>query len=540
MRSPFTVQPLEGRHASSFDAVLASATAGRYPPVPMPRRDVSLQRLAVRILFAMALGLSIVFAAELAIDLARSDVPWSHLGATSNRGQSLASTVSRAFNNLTAMVLTFIALAVPLTANMYTPKLIEIFVRDKVNIAAMLFFAGMGAHAVFGQAVMYEQWHPAAMYTALWVSGVVGFIVLIPYYFYVLAFLNPVTIIRRVTDAILHEFDDIAAHRRDAPEARRRLNQEILNFGNVILRAVDRADRDVSLDAIRGLQRAVVRYGEIKPSLDAAWFDAEPALFTGQSRDAIGYVMRDRVWVEQKCLHQLLLAYSAALTKMPDALSEISGVNRRVAETAQGRGDEKVVLLCVRYFNTFLREAVKKRDVHAVYDVYSQYTFLAKGLLDATPDVVLAIARHFLFYAGLARAQGTAFVHELAACDLCSLVEAAYAAQSARRADLLAVFLEIEPDGSGARIAKAQASLAACFDARGLAAERDAVVSSIARSGLPQIAAARREIAATVDPMFWEVTDRQTNLDWLEPKRREAALAALDDAARKCGGGGAP
>src|SRR5262245_44995983 len=286
----------------------------------MGGRDVSLQRLAVRILFAMTLGLSLVFAAELAVDLARSNVPWSALSATSSRGQSLASTVSRAFNNLTAMVLTFIALAVPITANMYTPKLIEIFVRDKVNIAAMVFFAGMGAHAVFGQAVMYEQWHPSAMYTVLWSSGVLGFVVLIPYYFYVLAFLNPATIIRRVTDAILVEFDELSVRLRPLPEARRRLDQEILNLGNVILRAVDRADRDVTLDAIRGLQRAVVRYGELKPSLDAEWFNVEHVLFTGSSRAAVGYIVRDRVWVEQKCLHQLYLAYSSALAKMPDAL----------------------------------------------------------------------------------------------------------------------------------------------------------------------------------------------------------------------------
>jgi len=496
-----------------------------------------MQRLAVRILFAMTLGLSLVFAAELAIDLARSDVPWSELATTSNRGQALASTVSRAFNNLTAMVLTFIALAVPITANMYTPKLVEIFVRDKVNIAAMVFFAGMGAHAVFGQAVMYEQWHPTAMYTVLWVSGVLGFVVLIPYYFYVLAFLNPATIIRRVTDAILTEFDAIRARVRPAPEARRRLDQEILNLGNVILRALDRADRDVSLDAIHGLQRAVVRYGEIKPSLDSAWFDVEPALFTGSSRAAISYIVRDRVWVEQKCLHQLLLAYSSALAKMPDALSAISGVNRRVAEAAQGRGDVKVVALCVRYFNTFLREAVKKRDVHAVYDVYSQYTSLARDLLREGPDEALAIARYFLYYADVARGQGTAFVHELAAYDLGALVEAAYEAKSARRADLLGVFLEIEPDGSGARIAKAQAALAAYFELTDNTLERASVIAAIARSGGPQIAVARREIAGTVDPVFFEVTDRQTNLDWLEPPRREAALRALDEAAGRRGDG---
>jgi len=246
------------------------------------------------------------------------------------------------------------------------------------------------------------------------------------------------------------------------------------------------------------------------------------------------------VWVEQKCLHQLLLAYSSALAKMPDALSAISGVNLRVAEAALGRGDGRVVALCVRYFNTFLREAVKKRDVHAVYDVYSQYASLAKDLLGPSPDEALAIARHFRYYADVARGQGTAFVHELAAYDLAALAEAAWEANSARRTELLAVFLEVEPDGSGARIAKAQATLAAYFDAKGCTAERDSVVAAMTRSPESQIQVARREIAETVDPVFWEVTDRQTNLDWLEPTRRAGALRALDAAAAHKRGGTRP
>src|SRR5206468_4033296 len=104
--------------------------------------------------------------------------------------------------------------------NMYTPKLVEIFVRDKIYIAAMIFFAVMGAHAVFAQAVMFEQWSPAPayLYSTLWISGVIGFAVLIPYYFYVLEFLNPITIIRRVVDVIFREFRDIEKGARPAPQ----------------------------------------------------------------------------------------------------------------------------------------------------------------------------------------------------------------------------------------------------------------------------------------------------------------------------------
>jgi hypothetical protein len=488
----------------------------------MARTDISLERLGVRILFGMSFGLAVFFGAELAFDLTRTHVPWHDLAATPRAGAALASTVSRAFNNLTSMVLTFIALAVPITANMYTPKLIDIFVRDKVNIAAMVFFAGMGAHAVFGQAMMYDQWAPVSIYWALWLSGVVGFTVLIPYYFYVLGFLNPVTIIRRVTELIFREFDMIVAGVRPLPEARRRLDQEILTLGNVILRAIDRTDRDVSLDAIHGLQHTIMRYALVKPQLAPEWFEADAALFTGNSRDAIGYIVKDRIWVEQKCLHQLRLAYSASLAKMPDAISAVSGVNRRIAVHAKKHGDDGVLRLAVRYFNTFLREAVNRKDVHAIYDVYSQYTFLAKELLATGPDTALQIARHFKYYAEFARWQGMPFIYELAAFDLVGIVEAAYDEKAATRAEILKVFLEFESEKASVRLTKSQVLLAAYFAGKGMEAERAAVLQAVLRASAAHIDEARRSMLETEDPVFWEVTDRQKNLDHVAPERRPA------------------
>jgi len=497
------------------------------------RADVPLERLGVRILIGMSIGLATFFAAEFAADLARSPVPWSDLHATSRAGQALASCVSRAQNNLTVMVLTFIALAVPLTANMYTPKLIEIFVRDKLNIAAMCFYAAMGAHAQFAQAAMYDQWNPVILYHSLWISGVVGFTLLVPYYFYVLSFLNPVRIIQRVTERLVEEFDvDVAAAHPDA-DARRRVDQRILNLGNVILRAVDRADRDVSLHAISALERAIVHYVDVKPRLPAEWFATEPELFTGHSADAVSYVVKDRVWVEQKCLHQLFLAYSASLSKMPDAISAISSVNLRVALHARNVGDERLAALCVRYFNTFLREAVKRKDIHAIYDVNSQYHALARSFLAGDAATAAEIAKHCQYYAEFARWQGMPFIYELAAYDLVDLVDAAYESGSSARRDLLDRFLSFETDHASVRLVKAQALLAGALRERKLAAEATLVETAIARADVDLIEKARRELLATTDAVFWEVTDRQRNLDYVPPDRRAAVKQVLDDAARR-------
>jgi hypothetical protein len=499
----------------------------------MAKKDLSIDRLAVRLLIGISAGLALLFLTELAIDLSRSNVPWSELAASARAGQAMASCVSRAMNNLTAMVLTFIALAVPITANMYTPKLVEIFIRDRINLCAVVFFASMGAHALFAQGMMFDQWAPLTLYTVTWLSGVVGFAVLIPYYFYVLAFLNPVTIIRRVTDLIFREFDEIAAGVRPMPEARKRLDQEILNLGNVILRAIDRTDRDVSLDAIHALQRTVMRYGDISKKLPDAWFEVERDLFTGHSRDAIGVIVKERIWVEQKCLHQLMLAYTASLAKMPDAISAVSSVMRRIALHAKMDGHDQLLALSVRYFNTYLREAVKKKDVHAIYDVYSQYSFLAKELLTDRPAVALAIARHFKYYAEFARWQGMQFIYELAAFDLVTIVEAAYESKAACRGELLDVFLSFEGDKNALRLTKSQIVLAAFLADLSLAPESARVADAIQRAGAEQIEAARRDLTSTEDPVFWEVTDRQINLDFVVPERRASVARVLEEAAAR-------
>ncbi len=499
--------------------------------------DAGLLRLAVRLLVWLCGGLLALFGVELLLELWRSDVPWSELAATSHRGQALASTVSRAINNLTAMVLTFIALAVPLTANMYTPKLIEIFVRDRVNLGAMLYFAAMGAHAVFCQAFMYEQWAPTLLYTVLWVSGVVGFAVLIPYYVYVLHFLNPTTIVGRVTDMIVREFEEIRAGRRTMPVARARLDQLILNLGNVILRAADRADRDVTLHAIYGLQSAVTRYSEVVDDLPPEWFGVEPALFPGASREALGFIVRERTWVEHKCLHQLLLAFTASLAKMPDAVSAISAVSRRVATHALRRDNDRVLGLCIRFFNTFLREAIKRRDTHAITDVFGQYTFLAMELCATRPERTLAVARHFKYYAEFARWQGMPFVFELVANDLREIVERAYAA-GASAEPLLDLFLTFRAEKASARLPKSQAHLAAWLAQHGHAEEAARVARALAAAGPEQLQAAREQLQDAEDPMFWEVTQSQRNLDYLEPRLRAEVLRVLDEALAARGGAG--
>src|ERR1041384_4075356 len=59
------------------------------------------------------------------------------------------SPMARAYNNVLAMLIATIGLALPLTANMHTPKLIEMFLRDRINRYVLSFMALGAAHVLW-------------------------------------------------------------------------------------------------------------------------------------------------------------------------------------------------------------------------------------------------------------------------------------------------------------------------------------------------------------------------------------------------------
>jgi hypothetical protein len=297
----------------------------------------------------------------------------------------------------------------------------------------------------------------------------------------------------------------------------------------VILRAVDRADRDVAIDAITALETATEAYGYAKRTATAEWFEVEQGLFPGLSRDAIQILRRDRTWVEQRALSQLHLAFVASLAKMQDAISAISLVVRRIAVAAKGRDDDAVIGLAIRYHNTFLRAATARRDLHALFDVFYEVRQLAVELLPSKPERSAEIARHLRYYSDLARQQGLGFVCELGASEVATIAEAAFEANAPTARTILDELRAFRAEDATVRLAKAEAVLAAYFEAKGLAAEHAAMLADLEATPPERLVAARRDLAATTDPVFWEVTDRQTNHDYVAPERRAAVLRILDE-----------
>lgn len=500
-------------------------------------------RFSIPLVLGIFLLLHAIFAAELYIDLLRGSRQaslsvvdlWRALDGSAAMARASGTTISRAYNVMVSMVLTSIALAIPLTANMYTPKLIEIFIKDKVNIAVLTFFVLSSAQAIWSTQATWDQGplrDLGGVYprTSLWVafeSITLGWSILIPYFYYVFRFLNPTNIIARVSGLVIERFERIPREEgADFGQAQRDLEQQIFHLGNVILRAIDRADRDVTLDAIRALKRVLILYQREKHRLPAGWFAAADDLFVGLSSEAIEVIRAERIWVEQACLHQLMLAFNASLAKMQDAISAISDVNREIALHAEAQADQGALKLGIRYFNTFLREAVKRKDVHAIFDVLYQYRELGRDLFRAHPALALEIGRHMKYYADFARLSGLQFIYELACYDLESMVEWAFEQQAPVARELLELLLAFDAPPPSVRLTKAKLIAGGFFRERGLADEEALVRRSLAAAPKEVVEQALRDLEGTKNPIFWEVTDRQTNIDYVDEVRKRS-IAAL-------------
>jgi len=444
----------------------------------------------------------------------------------------LANTLARTGVALISAVLACLFLAIPLTANNYTPQLIELFARSWTNRLVLGLFTLSAAYAVWLNGLMREATVPRLHLLVGLALVITTLATLLPYLFYVLHSLDPEAIIGRVAALVTAAMEHDG---RGPVEVRQRhLAWRIHQLGNIALRAVERGDRDVALAAVEAVERCGHAYLAVKPRHPAAWFEVGRDHFPGLGREALALVNASGTWVERELLGQLGHTFDTALVRMGDVVSAIGRVNRRLAAAASVADDTAALDLAIRAFNNLLREAVKGGHIHALYDLLYQLRLLAIALWQRHPNRTVAIARHLTTYGTMAADRGLPFAQELAAYDLAAIAEAGVEAGAPEAESVVSVLLSMESPQPTAETPPATPAMvrARLLLAAALAHHHaDALVTRLQASLSPLpaalIEAQARHLLAQDDPWFWEITDRQQNLDYLPPERRDHLEAVV-------------
>jgi hypothetical protein len=451
-----------------------------------------------------------------------------------------AGTVQAVYGLLEAMVgilavaLTVISILVELAATRYTPRITEIFLRDRVNITILCFFV-LTTVLVFWVSLSLSAGHsgtyPQAMVLTVELGVSISLLALLPYFAYVFEFLSPHQLVRRIALDAVTSLERLA---RGGPVDRTHaeVGQAIEYLGDIALKSVQNQDKDIATDAVLVLGQVLEAHLKVKGSLPASWFDVDRLLedsdFVAFHREVLRSLGPRRTWLEMKALLQLQATYNESTHGMREVAHLVAIQVRQLTVMAAEAGDEHALVLGTRFLNTFMRSAINARDVRTAYNLFNEYRLLCRGLLGTSQQARLVEVAGFMkTYGQLAFHANLKFILETAAFDLGRLLEDVHDAGAPEHPALLRIFLDVDREAAGEvqehalrGVRKAQVKLATYYLERGEIDLARRIQQDMRHEDRDRLLSIRREIEQTTEREFWEISDRGVNFDYLSPGRR--------------------
>lgn len=434
--------------------------------------------------------------------------------------------VSRAVTTALAAIVMAIAIAVPLTANIYTPRLIESFITDKVSMWVLGFLVITNIYVCWAA---YFSDGTVATILISHILTTICLLMLIPYFFHIFRLLHPINIKTHVLKDAISLIRKSTRDNIGLRRARKSLFARIEQLSNITVKSIERADREIALEYVWSFYEILNTYSHEKKRLRDVWFLVDQDVFMVLSDEARQEIADNRTMVEAKCLKQLDLIYNSAIPNMRDVVIACARISRMVSTRAASVGDVHVVRLCIEFFNTFIREGLNKRDTKSIYIVLYHYRLMAEELLNFYPDLIEDISRYFMYYADVSIQMSMPGVVEIVANDLARLNQAAYDKRISNIDKLLATFMELldrfcaedVPADAIVSVRKTQAILASYYLLKGAQQFANLIAERMKCGPVEQLSRAESELLNVREKKFWEITDRRTNFYYVDEKQRE-------------------
>lgn len=448
--------------------------------------------------------------------------------------------VQNALGNLPEVVvavlgiaITVVSIILQLSATRYTPRVTEMFFRDRTNLLVLSIFVITSIHCIWVTFAVHHNFFPPILVISTIVLMTAVVLILIPYFAYVFAFLDPERVVKRLEEQAVKK---AVRSRTKIPRSVRQghVLSNIEQLADIAVNAISQKDRTIASRSVDALKDLVTSYLDNKVSLDDKWFRAGRELlrnpdFLVMAQEHLQKLEADHVWLEWKILRQYQAIFNDAINRMRD-IGQLIAINTRyIGEEALKHRDDKILGLSLKFFNTYLRAALNNRDVRTAYNVLHQYRQLAEAILrKGSGDEIVDVVGYFRYYGQTANQLGLSFITETAANDLCQLCEAAYQVNFKDQKRLLDTFLDVdkvpeneEEDRALRGVRKAQIKLATYYLDMGADELARYIFEDMESERSERLQSIREEMLSVIERDFWEVSDRGVNFDYLEPSRRE-------------------
>lgn len=479
----------------------------------------------------IAIALLVFFASRVVDLIGTQGTLFGHLLLQDGDGiEQTVGNIAQALPGVLGLVITVVAIVVQLAAQRYTPKLIDLFVVNRVNISYFLLMIVGTTYCIILAFVAKDEVVPYWGAVLLLVFTVLILALLAPYFAYVFRFLTPDNIIRIIRKNAKTAMDRVNGKTRPAELVK--LQTDVANsmeqISDIALAAVSQMDRNVALLSIRSLRDVMVDHLLVKRKMPRRWYIPQKEHFPAISTDFLHEIAVSRTWVEVKGFMDLELIFKMAIKEMPDGVSAIANSTKLIGLYAIRLHDMQVLANVVQFFNTFLRHAVNDRNPKAIYNLFYQYRQLAEAVLRADPKLAERIAFYFKYYGQIAQSYQIPLILVTACFDLMHLLRRAHEMQVPNLNALVTTFLEVDDNPATKAnefdlrsVRKAQLVFAAYLLSRGDQVLVHRILDDLKSEPRDRMQAIRNEMMAVKDRKFWEVTDRGVDFFYIDDDQKK-------------------
>lgn len=443
-------------------------------------------------------------------------------------------TISRAVNQFTVVVMTSIALVIPLTSNLYTPRLVKVYVTHPLIVGGLSLL-------LVGHILLLSFHYIPAGSRLLDLAGLgitvvvlVALLGALPYLYAVSQFLRPTYFMPMLTAAGVRNLEDMG-RRGTKAQGPTSLMETVDVVANIALTGLNRGDRQLVILAIRSLDHLFTAIIASAGTGSSEWRNGSPQFATGLAQEGQDFLVRERLWPEAYVLAQMLKINEMADHHQHEVLAELAGHLVDTAQLASVMQLDRVVELHIMAFNTFMREGIEARDTRRFMSTSYNYRLLIEAFHEQ-PERMHEAARHLIHYAHLASRDGAVpFALETVIYDMGELLLSLGAHDQEAAVELLQTWAgplwqeSLEQDGPARKVAW-RSLIRAHWEAR--AHQLDELADALLWRYLSDATIHREHLELLLDEnreLHFEFNDRLMRFAHFSPRATELAMAFTEE-----------
>jgi hypothetical protein len=436
-----------------------------------------------------------------------------------------------------AIAITVVAIVVELAATRYSHQITRLFLREPVNLAVLGIFVVTTVQCIWVAAVMDNSGPqallPHAGFAVTLVLVTLCLLLLIPYIYFVFAFLSPISVIDKICRDAYNTV--LKARTSKIKRNQARVEEAIDELQDVARSAIQQSDRGIAIAAVNAMTGFVTDYVQIRDDLPVEWFDmsqgvAEDPDFVALAPETIASIETQGIWVERKVFRRYLSLMGQAAMRERD-VANLIGINTQRIATGLSGNKPWLLELCINVFNSYLRETINAGDQRTAYYLMNQYRLIAEWLLTTGQGAKCEeIADYLRIYGQYAHNTGASFLLESAAFYVMRLVEKALQEKSESVDALLDCLLNLDieikeenvelQETSLLGVRRAQVQMATLFLMRGDEERARRIARDLHGERIERLERLRQIMLADEREQFWELSDLGVNFQYLPAERR--------------------